>query len=76
MKRYYRENIGYSTKTPHQAIKSLAQKHDWKTMFPTLFLHELKPSDAGNRLHLCHGLCNLIHSCHSILDYVFFSNEA
>ncbi len=36
---------------------------------------ELRPPDAGKRLHFCHWLCNIIHNHHSVLICIFFSYE-
>ncbi len=37
---------------------------------------ELKLRHTGKWLHFCHWLYYFIHNCYSILDYIFFSNEA
>ncbi len=36
----------------------------------------MKPFDAGKRLHFCHWLSTFFHNCYSVLDYIFFSDEA
>ncbi len=44
-----------------------------KFLYHIHIFQELKPPDASKRLNFCHWLCNFVHNCRSILDYIFFT---
>ncbi len=50
----------------------------WQIAYPykIQFVHELKPADPGKYIAICNWLLRYVSRSHSVLDTVFFSDEA
>ncbi len=67
-------HLALQVQVPHTSIYCAM----WETKFQYCIhiFQELKLPDAGKRLHFYHWLCNFVHIHHSVLSYIFFSDEA